>query len=77
MEYFVDVRYAGQAYEIRCHINANTLKNESKFRESLEQFHEHHQDLYGYSYKNREAIEIVNLGVTGMGLLTRPKVPTF
>jgi len=77
MEYFVDVRYAGQAYEIRCHINANTLKNESKFRESLEQFHERHQDLYGYSYKNREAIEIVNLGVTGMGLLTRPKVPTF
>ncbi len=77
MEYFVDVRYAGQAYEIRCHINANTLKNESKFRESLEQFHEHHQDLYGYSYKDREAIEIVNLGVTGMGLLTRPKVPTL
>ena len=77
MEYFVDVRYAGQAYEIRCHINANTLKSESKFRESLEQFHEHHQDLYGYSYKNREAIEIVNLGVTGMGLLTRPKVPTL
>ena len=25
MEYFVDVRYAGQAYEIRCHINASTL----------------------------------------------------
>ena len=77
IEYFVDARYSGQAYEIRCPISRGDLQNSAKFRQSLEQFHASHKDLYGYSYEGREYTEVVNLGVTGLGLLSRPKVPTL
>ena len=40
-------------------------------------FHSAHQDLYGYSYEGRELVEIVNVGVTGLGLLQRPKIPAL
>ena len=38
-------------------------------------FHLAHKDLYGYSYEGREPVEIVNVGVTGLGLLKRPQIP--
>ena len=38
-------------------------------------FHANHRDLYGYSYEGKEVAELVNIGVTGLGLIKRPPVP--
>ena len=42
---------------------------------AIDQFHASHQDLYGYSYQGTQLVELVNVGVTGLGLLARPQIP--
>ena len=40
-------------------------------------FHASHKDLYGYSYQGKQLVELVNVGVTGLGLLKRPQIPAL
>ncbi len=77
LNHFVDMRYAGQAYEIRLplSIDSATPDIQTHIRYAITQFHASHKDLYGYSYAGKELVELVNLGVTGLGLLSRPHVP--
>ncbi len=75
LQHFVDMRYGGQAYEVRLPIVTESLSIEERMRTAISSFHSAHQDLYGYSYEGRELVEIVNVGVTGLGLLERPKIP--
>jgi N-methylhydantoinase A len=77
LEQFADLRYAGQAYEIRVPLATATAGSslESRLRRAITTFHASHRDLYGYSYEGKELIELVNIGVTGLGLLPRPRVP--
>ncbi|MEM7543075.1 MAG: hydantoinase/oxoprolinase family protein [Pseudomonadota bacterium] len=76
LQHFMDLRYAAQAYEIRqtLQLEAGRLTARS-ITAAIENFHGAHRDLYGYSYEGRELVEIVNVGVTGFGLLTRPQIP--
>ncbi len=60
----VDVRYSGQAYEI----TVPWLGVE----ESVKAFHEKHEALYGFS-SPEESVEIVNLRVTAVGIVPKPK----
>jgi N-methylhydantoinase A len=75
LKYFVDMRYGGQAYEVRLPIVMELSSTDECMRTAISGFHSAHQDLYGYSYEGRELVEIVNVGVTGLGLLQRPKIP--
>jgi N-methylhydantoinase A len=77
LEQFADLRYAGQAYEIRVPLVTSSANSslETRFQQAIMTFHASHKDLYGYSYQGKELIELVNLGVTGLGLLSRPRVP--
>ena len=77
---FVDMRYAGQAYEIRIPLpDAADATIAAGVRErvvqAIETFHDSHEDLYGYAYAGKELVEVVNVGVTGLGLIERPNVP--
>ena len=77
---FVDMRYAGQAYEIRIPLpDAADATTAAGVRErvvhAIETFHDSHEDLYGYAYAGKELVEVVNVGVTGLGLIERPNVP--
>lgn len=77
---FVDMRYAGQAYEIRIPLpdaaNATTAAGvRERVVQAIETFHDSHEDLYGYAYAGKELVEVVNVGVTGLGLIERPNVP--
>jgi N-methylhydantoinase A len=74
LQYFVDMRYGGQAYEVRLPVQGDSSSTEEKLRKAISDFHTSHQDLYGYSYEGRELVELVNVGVTGLGLLERPKI---
>ncbi len=75
--HFVDMRYAGQAYEIRVPLSMDSAASEiqTRIQRAITQFHASHKDLYGYSYAGKELVELVNLGVTGLGLLPRPHAP--
>jgi N-methylhydantoinase A len=75
--HFADMRYAGQAYEIRVPFDEGPPQRPlaEMLRVGIAAFHLSHKDLYGYSYEGAELIELVNLGVTGLGLLKRPRLP--
>ena len=67
------MRYSQQAYEIRVPLQADEgeLGNEV-VEAAVHDFHEAHNDQYGYAYEGKEPTELVNIGVTGFGLLRRP-----
>jgi N-methylhydantoinase A len=60
----VDMRYRGQAYEI----TVPWLGVEG----SVEAFHEKHEALYGF--RSDDAVEIVNLRVTAIGIVPKPEI---
>jgi N-methylhydantoinase A len=68
-----DLRYFGQAYEVRIEIPAGDV-SQATLREAVERFHDAHEKLYGYSYRGTQPVEIVNARVTGIGLIDKPRV---
>ncbi len=62
----VDIRYKGQAYEI-------TVPWMNNVEECVKAFHEKHEALYGFSSPD-ESVEIVNLRVTAIGIMSKPEV---
>ena len=75
LTHFLDMRYSGQAYEIRIPLAADARSIIERLAAAIATFHLSHKDLYGYSYEGREHVELVNVGVTGLGLLKRPQIP--
>jgi N-methylhydantoinase A len=75
-----DLRYAGQAAEVRVDVPAGPFDRALADR-AVDQFHAEHERAYGYSYRPREgarhepqAVEWVNLRVTAIGPLPRPRL---
>jgi N-methylhydantoinase A len=69
-----DVRYAGQSMEVR--VQAPTGPVDRTFLRSLiEAFHAAHLKTFGYNYAGQQKIELVNLCVSGFGLIERPQIP--
>ncbi len=69
-----DLRYFGQAFEVR--VPAADAPVDAAFADGvLAAFHDAHERLYGYCYRDdpRHAVEWVNLRVTGVGPLRRPQ----
>jgi N-methylhydantoinase A len=71
----VDVRYYGQAYEVRVEVPEGPITEET-FRSVAEAFHAEHTVLYGYDFAAdpRQEVEWVNLRVTGVGPIRKPEV---
>ncbi|NUR24672.1 MAG: hydantoinase/oxoprolinase family protein, partial [Catenulispora sp.] len=70
-----DLRYFGQAYEVRVPVPDDDLDA------VVDAFHTAHEDMYGYSFRGdeRQTVEWVNLRVSGIGPIRRPaiaEVPT-
>ncbi|MDF5752404.1 hydantoinase/oxoprolinase family protein [Spongiactinospora sp. TRM90649] len=68
-----DLRYYGQAYEVRVPAPAGPIDEEWRTA-VLDGFHRAHERLYGYAYRDdpRHAVEWVNLRVSGIGPIRRP-----
>ena len=62
----VDLRYRGHAYEI-------TVPWTGGVEECVKAFHEKHEALYGFSSPD-EPVEIVNVRVTAIGVMSKPEV---
>jgi N-methylhydantoinase A len=68
-----DMRHFGEAYEVRIEMPAGRL-DQAALQEAVERFHRRHEQLYGYSYRGTQLTEIVNLRVTGIGVIDKPVV---
>jgi N-methylhydantoinase A len=69
-----DLRYFGQASEVRVEVPAGPLDRPSADI-AVDRFHAAHERTYGYSYRGQQpaqAIEWVNVRVTGIGPIKRP-----
>jgi len=62
-----DLRYRGQAFEVRVPADADPDA-------AVAAFHDAHEQLYGYCFRDRpeQEVEWVNLRVTGVGPIRRP-----
>ncbi|NDU73399.1 hydantoinase/oxoprolinase family protein [Actinomadura sp. DSM 109109] len=68
-----DLRYYGQAFEVRVAAPAGP-PDEGLRAEVVRRFHDAHEALYGYCYRDdpRHPVEWVNLRVSGIGPIERP-----
>jgi N-methylhydantoinase A len=70
-----DLRYDGQAFEVRVPVPDGPLDGAAA-EAAVDAFHDAHQRLYGYSFRDRpeQQVEWVNLRVTGVGPIRRPRL---
>jgi N-methylhydantoinase A len=71
----VDLRYFGQAYEVRVPAAEGTI-DEPYAADVASRFHAQHRTTYGYDFRDdpTQQVEWVNLRVTGIGPITRPEL---
>jgi N-methylhydantoinase A len=67
----LDMRYLGQGFELN--IETEIQFDESKIKNAMKDFHDKHEEIYGYSEEG-ESIEIVNAKLRAIGLLDSPKL---
>jgi N-methylhydantoinase A len=71
-----DLRYDGQAFEVRVAVPAGPI-DAALQRTVVAAFHDEHERLYGYAYRDRadrHPVEWVNLRVSGVGPIRRPRL---
>jgi N-methylhydantoinase A len=69
-----DIRYAGQSMEVR--VTAPSGAVDATFLNGLiGAFNAAHLRTFGYDYAGRQKIELVNLCVSGFGVIERPQLP--
>jgi N-methylhydantoinase A len=69
----LEARYRGQGYEIRVDIPAGAVDSEWR-RAVADRFHDAHERQYSHAFRE-SPIEIVNVGVRGIGSLPRIQPP--
>jgi len=76
-----DMRYFGQAWEVRVDLPPGAI-DQASAAETIKRFHDAHDKRFGYSYRDvhdpgpgRHVVEWVNLRVTGIGPIRRPRLP--
>ena len=76
IERSADLRYLGQAFEVRVDCPPGTI--DRQWADAVvEAFHAAHHALYGYDFRGKDdqRVEWVNLRVTGVGPIPRPEIP--
>jgi N-methylhydantoinase A len=69
-----DIRYAGQSMEVRVVAPGGEV-DASFLSQLIGSFNAAHRKTFGYDYAGLQKIELVNLCVSGFGLIERPQLP--
>ncbi len=69
-----DMRYAGQSMEVRVTAPGGAV-DELFLSGLIGAFNAAHLKTFGYNYAGRQKIELVNLCVSGFGVIERPGMP--
>jgi N-methylhydantoinase A len=74
--YAADLRYFGQAFEVRVPVPPPGEWTPSTPAEVADRFHAEHRALYGYDFAHdaSQQVEWVNLRVSGIGPIRRPEI---
>src|SRR4051794_34787144 len=75
MQRTADLRYVGQAFEVRVPVADGEI-DRAVAEDVAQAFHAAHRQLYGYDFAAdpRQAVEWVNLRVSGIGPIRRPDI---
>ena len=69
-----DIRYVGQSMEVR--VQAPGGRFDAGFAPALvDAFHAAHEKAFGYGYRGKQKVEVVNFCVSGFGVIDRPRLP--
>jgi N-methylhydantoinase A len=71
-----DIRYAGQSMEVRVTAPGGPVDRAFLGR-LIDAFHAAHRRTFGYDYAGQQRVELVNLCVSGFGLIDRPLLPAL
>jgi N-methylhydantoinase A len=63
-----ELRYVGQAYEIRVPLDLDAA---SAIDDAIDAFHVAYADRFGFSYRGEHEVELVNLSIAGFGGLSQ------
>jgi N-methylhydantoinase A len=69
-----DIRYAGQSMEVRVTAPGGAV-DQAFLTGLIGAFNAAHLKTFGYNYAGQQKIELVNLCVSGFGLIERPQMP--
>jgi N-methylhydantoinase A len=71
-----DIRYVGQSMEVRVQAPGGPF-DRGFLSETIGAFHAAHLRTFGYNYAGQQQIEIVNVCVSGFGMIERPSIPAL
>jgi N-methylhydantoinase A len=71
-----DIRYAGQSMEVRVTAPGGAI-GQAFLARLIDAFHAAHRRTFGYDYAGQQRVELVNLCVSGFGLIDRPLLPAL
>jgi N-methylhydantoinase A len=71
-----DIRYVGQSMEVRVQAPGGPF-DRGFLSETIDAFHAAHLRTFGYNYTGQQQIEIVNVCVSGFGMIERPSIPAL
>ena len=76
LERSADLRYLGQAFEVRVSAPDGPI-DDGFVAEVMTRFHDEHERLYGYCYRDdpSQIVEWVNVRVAGIGRISKPSLP--
>ncbi|MEP6562117.1 MAG: hydantoinase/oxoprolinase family protein, partial [Nakamurella sp.] len=76
LERSADLRYLGQAFEVRVPCPTDGLVDRDWADGVVDSFHAAHRALYGYDFRGKadQRVEWVNLRVAGIGPIPRPRI---
>lgn len=71
--YVADMRYLGEGHEVQVTIPGGLSKDKA-VSFAWEKFHDVHNETFGFHYKGKQDVEIVNLRVQAIGEQYRPQI---
>jgi N-methylhydantoinase A len=69
-----DIRYVGQSMEVRVQAPSGPI-DLGFLSDTIGAFHAAHLRTFGYNYAGQQKVEIVNVCVSGFGMIERPSIP--
>ncbi|MFQ5694215.1 MAG: hydantoinase/oxoprolinase family protein, partial [Nitrospinota bacterium] len=69
----IELRYLGEAQEMEIPLNGARVSEEG-LRGAIEEFHQRYLALFRHGYRNETPVEVVNLRLSGVGRMGRPRL---
>jgi N-methylhydantoinase A len=76
LTYIADLRYFGEGHEVQVSVPPE-LSGKDAVAHVWKQFHQVHDETFGFQYEGEQDVELVNLRVQAVGQQNRPQIRTY